>query len=116
MKVMSVELKLKTLAEYIGADYLDRIENEDDIVFHTQDDSYYVLTERERNSLAWDILYHEHDSEWYGIDENYPTLDDIMNYECTGWWAWPQENLIALYKSPNVREHRKQYILEHITY
>ena len=66
---MSVQLKLATLAEYIGEDDLDRIENEDDIVFHTQDDSYYVLTEKERNSLAWDILYHEHDSEWYGVDE-----------------------------------------------
>lgn len=66
---MSVEWKLKTLAEYIGADDINEIANVDDLMYDTNDATFLVLTETERKNLAWDNLYYGHDDNWYDAEQ-----------------------------------------------
>jgi len=100
---MSLTFPVKIYTYEKGSDYYDMTEDEMEEKCCIYECAMYF-----RNSIPVELRWE--------IDESEVTLDDIMNYECCAWWTWSQTHLIALYKSPNVRRHRKQYILERITY
>lgn len=76
---MSDDLKCSVLKEFIGADHVIEIdiEKENNVIFTTDDGTFYVLTEKERDEFAWDILYNSHDDEWYRIE----TMSELLNID-----------------------------------
>ena len=99
---MSDKFTLKVYTWEKGSDYYDMSEDEmkDKCCIHGCQMYFY------------DSLPEERQME---IDEYTPTLYDVMNYETTAWWTWPQEQLIALYKSNHLSEKFKQDVLEHLS-
>jgi hypothetical protein len=100
---MSLTFPVKVYTYEKGSDYYDMTEDEMESKCCIYGCAMYFSNSIPKDEFRW-------------IDEQHVILDDIMNYECCAWWTWSQEHLIALYKNPNIRDYRKQYILEHITY
>jgi hypothetical protein len=49
------------------------------------------------------------------IDVGFPSLYDVMNYETTEWWCWPQEQLLALQSNEKIPERLKKEIGDHLS-
>jgi hypothetical protein len=99
---MSVKFPVKVYTFEKGSDYYDM--SEDEI---------------KDKCCIYECLMYFYDSlpeqEKRYIDEYSPTLYDVMNYETTAWWTWPQEHLIALHKSKHLSDKFKEVVLERLS-
>jgi hypothetical protein len=83
--------------------------------------NYYDMTEDEMSSKCciYEAGMYFYDSipedERCNIDVGFPSLYDVMNYETTAWWDWPEKQLLALQSNEKIPERLKKEIGELLT-